>query len=931
MHEFGVSVIWLSLQVTIVAIISALIYWLVRKKGPVLRSLIVSSSMLITLLLAALAFSPYPRWSGDASQNIIVIVDSTETTTLKNDVIPVDSLSSKATTDDLESVWGASWGGFVNGLKKPQPVTDNNPSATITLAEPLTWVSIVGYLFIAGVVLGLLRLSIGYILLKRELKHSTSLANTPARELLDQLSTEQNCRSSIRLQETKRLATPAVIGWWRPVILLPQTWRTWSDDQLRAVMTHELAHILRGDFLSNFCAEISRAVHFYHPLMHWLVARLRLEQELAADATAAASSGGAEPYLKILAEMAMAQSNRTLPIPARPFLPTPNTFLRRIDMLKAKKTNTGTLSRTARIVAVAIVMLAGLLAVGVRGERDVVAQEGAATVPKIEDVKKVTPKKTKPFRIDFVPSNAFAVVAIHPAEILALDSMKPIRKMLSQTDVGELAKRTGVEPKDVEAITGLFLSPKKEHKFQNPMSFAYSFQLSKPFDKKLVKKIYGDRAIKANYGDKTYFKLSQRKNADALMFLDDKTLILADDEQAMHDIIDKLNGGGTNRYQKQWKRIENESVAAVVDMAKVRALMKNQLNSNTLPMAPNSVAFGLISPIWEHTDIVSLGLKIDNKLSLSATLHQDKHGEEIKNTLDAVLILSGNMLNVHKQNMKSPTPTIRQMMMSMMDIAEKALKSAKVTQKDEDVALTAEISDAAAVQMILTGLILPATQQAREAARRTQSKNNLKHIGLALHNYYDVHKHFPPAVLIGPDGKTPHSWRVAILPYFGSRAPGAVGHKALYKEYRLNEPWDSKNNLKVARTLVPVFHNPNDNRVPKRGSDIPTAAAYKGTYTSYFAVVGKNTAFGNKEGLKFRDVTDGTSNTLMIVEAKRDIPWTKPEDIQYDGKTLLKFGGFHPSGYNVLMCDGAVRFFSENIDKKVLKYLLLINDGNAIP
>jgi len=140
--------------------------------------------------------------------------------------------------------------------------------------------------------LGLIRLIVGYLLLKREVQHSTLLDGTAAQELLDGLAMEHLNHSTIRLRETKHLATAAVVGWWYPVILLPHTWRTWSTDQLRAVLTHELSHVYQRDFLSNLYAEISRSIYFYHPLMHWLVARLRLEQELAADAAAAESTGG---------------------------------------------------------------------------------------------------------------------------------------------------------------------------------------------------------------------------------------------------------------------------------------------------------------------------------------------------------------------------------------------------------------------------------------------------------------------------------------------------------------------------------------------------------------------------------------------------------------------------------------------------------------
>ena len=66
-----------------------------------------------------------------------------------------------------------------------------------------------------------------------------------------------------------------------------------------------------------------------------------------------------------------------------------------------------------------------------------------------------------------------------------------------------------------------------------------------------------------------------------------------------------------------------------------------------------------------------------------------------------------------------------------------------------------------------------------------------------MHNYHDTHGQFPPAVVVGPDSKTPHSWRVELLPF--------LDQDALFKEYRLNEPWDSEANKKVLAQSPAVF------------------------------------------------------------------------------------------------------------------------------
>jgi len=209
-----------------------------------------------------------------------------------------------------------------------------------------------------------------------------------------------------------------------------------------------------------------------------------------------------------------------------------------------------------------------------------------------------------------------------------------------------------------------------------------------------------------------------------------------------------------------------------------------------------------------------------------------------------------------------------------------------------------------------TALLLPAVQQAREAARRTQCRNNLMMIMLALHNYHDTYGHFPPAVIHPPGGKPPYSWRVALLPF--------LEEEELYKQYNFNEPWDGPNNRKLLERMPECFRCPSS-RMPKH-------------CTSYAVITGPSTLFQGKEGVRIAEVTDGLSGTLAVVETERQIPWTKPEDLKYDpAGPLPPIGSAHPGGYNAAFADGTVRFISRNIDEKLLRALITISGGETVP
>ncbi|NQV27575.1 MAG: DUF1559 domain-containing protein [Rhodopirellula sp.] len=233
---------------------------------------------------------------------------------------------------------------------------------------------------------------------------------------------------------------------------------------------------------------------------------------------------------------------------------------------------------------------------------------------------------------------------------------------------------------------------------------------------------------------------------------------------------------------------------------------------------------------------------------------------------------------------------------------------------------------------VMAALLLPAVQQARMAARRTQSKNNLKQLLLAMHNYHDTYRHFPVGT-IEESAKEPEdrlSWLVSLLPF--------VEQAALYKQIDQKSAWNSEANADWTGFNIKMFLNPAE------------ANGREGT-THYvgMAGIGKDAAnlkvndpgagvFGYNRQTRMRDITDGTSNTIAITEASDDFgPWAQGGRSTIRGLTEEPYingpdgiGSPFPGGMNAALTDGSVRFISENIDPDVFKALITISGGERI-
>ena len=216
------------------------------------------------------------------------------------------------------------------------------------------------------------------------------------------------------------------------------------------------------------------------------------------------------------------------------------------------------------------------------------------------------------------------------------------------------------------------------------------------------------------------------------------------------------------------------------------------------------------------------------------------------------------------------------------------------------------------------GNTLFATSSFQAAFRRAMCMNNMKQLGLAILNYEAARQNFPEAKKIVQGN--PHSWRVTILP--------EIEQQTLFEMYDYSQPWNSPGNRKIAQIQVGCMTCPSSNATSK---------------TPYKLVTGPGTLFEDGKLPTFDQITDGTSNTIIMIEDNGNpVDWTDPDgDVSIDeavkilSQQSISTSVHHSNGQykttyfgtHVFLADGSVQRIGFNADPEVLRRAFLCADG----
>jgi prepilin-type processing-associated H-X9-DG protein len=523
-------------------------------------------------------------------------------------------------------------------------------------------------------------------------------------------------------------------------------------------------------------------------------------------------------------------------------------------------------------------------------------------------------KAEKP-KIDlgYVTPETAAAVVLYPRHVLTAPEaeMMPIEVIKA---AGK--KELNIDPTEIEQLMLIAEPP-----VGGPPGAALVVRMASPLPEGKILGQLWDMTSDGNLDGKPYRQMAAPPGAPpgavpavGILRVDDRTLIVGLDG-TIRKMIANHAAPKEGRMSRVLGKVANPPDAmAIVLIEPLRPII-----AMPLAMAPIPPEFADAKKLPDL--ISSVGVKMNltgnNSMALTVKANDPAAAEQIEKILD-------NLMAVAKQKMMadiarqaaSSDPIEQAGAQYATRIQDRILKMFRPVRKDATLTLSTETTNnpqmaSMATIGIMIALLLPAVQAAREAARRAASTNNMKQIMLALHNYAAVHKAFPARANFDANGKPLLSWRVHILPF--------LDQEALYKQFHLDEPWDSEHNRKLIPMMPMVYQNPSSSMTPGMAH--------------YLGVAGKGLAFDGTEGLTFGSIKDGTSNTIVLVEVNRDrtVEWTRPDDWNYDPQQpMVGVGDAHPGGFNVGFADGAVRFLSNTLDLNVFKAMLTVAGGEKI-
>ncbi len=861
------SLVWCLLQVTLFALLALVASWFARRSGPRAMASMIATALALLLVVTGLSFLPWPSMLRVPFAR--AAAPQPPTTARGDSASPMASFALSLLTADGSSP-----------SAEPSLDADTGPAADARSLPTKSSFALLVWLVPLASIVAVGRWCHAVVSLRNYRRQSAPIDDPRLVAIARSLRGALQCPRGVELRATSAVAAPATIGWREPVVLLPIDWPTWSEGQLRAVLAHEFAHIARGDYAAWVAARFVQALHCYHPLVRWLVARMQLAQELAADALAAPLAGGREPYLQALAAIALADGNQPKAGHARAFLSRETDLLRRIAMLRDqdRRSDGGTRASGRQLTLVAMLVAGALFVLGLRPAPRVVlaaadsppSAQGATSGAGVA-IAQAEPSDELSLRLAGEPQLSANLNLSGPRGLSTTGNwlMKVSHpKAVVRAFVARTLKQHGLDSSSglpLDDIASLWqamqLAGGSRGPSQEPLTlleFAATHDWNKVAEQAQWQADRQDEITVYHSGDSAWW------------FPDEQSVVIGSRNAVAAQVRDVATDSGTNWRGRVGLWAKRSNLLAM-DSRSISEYIGS--SPGNWPSILNDAVGTAWLAVWSSSSESPSGTEISlvypNQTEAARSLPKIK-----------------NLLALCKREGVPP------------HLAALGFATAGEPRQEIDrVVLETQLPSTALSQ----GL-----NAANTAASRSEAMNHLKLIALAWHNYHDTYRAFPAPAMLSADGNPLLSWRVAILPFLDA--------KPLYEKFKLDEPWDSPHNLELLKEMPAVYGHP-------------------GTQTQFTSIVapsGQHCMLHGPAGTKIQEIIDGTSNTIMLIETKTEIPWTKPEDFEVTAdlspETLTTY---FEEGFVTAFGDGSAHFISKAVDKDLLQRLLTI-DGREV-
>jgi beta-lactamase regulating signal transducer with metallopeptidase domain len=470
MNDLGWTLGWLSVQVAILLIPAIGLHALASRRDPAAGAWMATLGLGMVVVLSFLTFLPGPRGRIEAPE-----APGSQPSMRNSAEDPAKVVALEASKGKARGASASDQDRAFAGFRLVWSRFERRAAEPVARMRPLgRFVTIVA---LAGSGIGLLRLLVGLWAVGLCRSRGRVVVDPGMVGLVEELCLSMSCDRAVEIHEVPDLTTPATAGWFRPMLLLPSGWRGWDESERRAVVAHELAHVVRNDYAAGLLARAAVVLNYFHPLVRWMAGRLHLEQELAADAIGAKFAGGRSSYLLALSRLVLEQDGRPSSWPARTFLPARGTLIRRIAMLKDEtetKMTGPTWTRVSRL-ATALGLLSLTVCVASWKPAAEAQDFKLGTIDESTGVVRRSsndPAVAMPFEMRYIPDTMNGVVGFRPAATVRRSGMGMTTTLLRNAyadNFATLAKQLKVDTsrpgfvklrcEDIESVTcGLKIS-----------------------------------------------------------------------------------------------------------------------------------------------------------------------------------------------------------------------------------------------------------------------------------------------------------------------------------------------------------------------------------------------------------------------------------------------------------------------------------------